>query len=253
MTKSIRPIRILSILQHLATSFTPQTVTDLVQQTQIPRSSLIRLLDQLVQHSYVFQPPNQDTYLIGPNAIQLGFSLINTPHFLVQCQHILSSLVQKIGETCNLTYLDKDRVHYLVRVEDQKPLRLQLHLHAGTRVPLHCTASGKVLLAHLSSYDRAQVTERIELKVFTESTIQDLKALNQALDHTKQQQFGIDNGEFIKGMIALAVPVFDPRSNSCIAALACHAPLAHTKLADLHLHIPALRKASKEITQLLVT
>lgn len=252
MPSTIRPIRVLAILEALAKSPSPLSLSQLSSSTHIPRSSLIRLLEQLMDTHYVAKLPSQESYITGPNTISLGFSLINTSPFLVQAQNILTALVNQIGETCNLTYLNKNQVQYLVRVEHQKVLRLQLHLPVGTKVPLHCTASGKVLLAHLNSYDQAQMLSSLSLAKYTEKTIEDAKTLNRELERTKSQQIGIDNEEFVKGMIALAVPIFDQKTGACIAALACHAPVAHTRLADLHLHIPSLQKASTQIAKLLI-
>jgi DNA-binding IclR family transcriptional regulator len=58
---------------------------------------------------------------------------------------ILARVVEGIGETCNFTMLDGGEVIYLDRVEAAWPLRM--NLSSGSRVPLHCTASGKLLLA----------------------------------------------------------------------------------------------------------
>lgn len=252
MPKKIRPIRILMVLECLAKALTPLSLSQLAQETQIPRSTLSRLVEQLTENGFVIRLPAKDNYVLGPRALQFGFSMINTPPFLLQCQSILKKLANQIGETCNLTYINQDQVQYLVRVENNKILRLQLHLPVGTTVPLHCTASGKILLAHLSSYDRKKITENLQLDSYTERTILDLGKLNIELDKAKREQIGIDNEEFIKGMIALAVPIFDQGSGRCIAALACHAPVAHTRLADLHLYIPSLRKAATQVAELLI-
>ena len=60
----------------------------------------------------------------------------------------MNALVDDIGETCNLVIPGRQSMIYLDRVESAWPLRVQLPI--GTRVPLHCTASGKLYLSTLS-------------------------------------------------------------------------------------------------------
>ena len=64
---------------------------------------------------------------------------------------ILSRLVEAIGETCNFTMHDGTDVVYLERVETSANVRL--HMKTGSRVPLHCTASGKLLLSDINTKD----------------------------------------------------------------------------------------------------
>jgi DNA-binding IclR family transcriptional regulator len=56
---------------------------------------------------------------------------------------VLRQLVEEVGESCNITALSGSEVVYLDRVETQAPLRF--YLHPGSRVPVHCSASGKLL------------------------------------------------------------------------------------------------------------
>src|SRR5690606_27382520 len=84
---------------------------------------------------------------------------------------ILESVVEEIGETVNCTMLDGSDVVYLDRVETAWPLRL--HLQPGSRVPLHCTASGKLFLAHLTKRARDKLVGAGPLLRYTEHTITD--------------------------------------------------------------------------------
>ncbi len=62
---------------------------------------------------------------------------------------MLRHLVDEVGESCNITALTGSEVIYLDRVETPAPLRF--YLHVGSRVPVHCSASGKMFLAQLSA------------------------------------------------------------------------------------------------------
>ncbi len=65
---------------------------------------------------------------------------------------VLRRLVDELGESCNITTLSGSEVVYLDRVETAAPLRF--YLHPGSRVPVHCSASGKVFLAQMTPAQR---------------------------------------------------------------------------------------------------
>src|SRR6185437_7652471 len=84
---------------------------------------------------------------------------------------------------------------------------LQIRLSVGSRVPLHCTASGKLFLA-LSPPSLSQALLRLKsLPRHTGRTLTDPAKLAAELNRIRQTQIGTDNEEFIEGMAAAAVPV----------------------------------------------
>jgi DNA-binding IclR family transcriptional regulator len=157
---------------------------------------------------------------------------------------ILSRLVSEIGETCNFTMLDGDHVVYLDRVETSASVRL--HLEVGSRVPLHCTASGKLFLAHLPARRRRAILGRGPLKRHTERTITAVERLEAALRRIRATGIGTDNGEFLSGTVCVAVPVPDPQGRVRVA-LAAHGPAPRMTLRKALGFIPALKRAAAEI------
>ncbi len=61
---------------------------------------------------------------------------------------VLRNLVEELGESCNVTALSGNEIVYLDRVETTEPLRF--YLHAGSRVPVHCSASGKMIISQMT-------------------------------------------------------------------------------------------------------
>ena len=70
---------------------------------------------------------------------------------------VLRKLVGDVGESCNLTALSGSEVIYLDRVETPAPLRF--YLHPGSRVPVHCSASGKIFLSQMTPGQRQRLEE----------------------------------------------------------------------------------------------
>ena len=149
--------------------------------------------------------------------------------------------MEEIGETCNFTMLDSARVIYLDRVEAAWPLRMTLS--SGSHVPLHCTASGKLLLALLPTTARERLLAQLALTPYTDTTITDSTRLGAELARIRAQKYATDNEEFHAGLACVAVPVADAGRRVC-AAIAVHAPVSRMPLERALEHLPSLRHAA---------
>ena len=68
----------------------------------------------------------------------------------------------------------------------------------------------------------------------------------------RKQGYATDNEEYIDGLIAVAVPIFDP-NGGFYAGLALHAPEARMKLKDAVTKLPSLQATAKRISELMRT
>ncbi|WGS51653.1 IclR family transcriptional regulator [Paraburkholderia sp. D15] len=248
-----RSLRALAVLEQLAAAGQPSSLSQLSLRLHIPKATLMRLIESLEAQGYVTHLPDSRGadrgIALGPKAAQLALTTLANNTFGRACRSLLRSLVDALGETCNLTALDRDTVLYLERVETTEPLRL--HLQPGTRVPLHCTASGKLFLSQMPAVERRQVLARLTLERKTQSTLTEMNLLEAELDRLSVRGVGIDNEELVRGMVAVAVPVRDTSGTHVLAALAIHAPTARASLGDLLKTVPRLKEAAQQLTPLL--
>jgi DNA-binding IclR family transcriptional regulator len=248
-----RVLRALSILDQLAVAGQPYTLSQLSARLHIPKATLTRLIESLEAQGYVMHlPDSRGTdrgITLGPRATQLALATLGSSSFTRACRSLLRGLVETLGETCNLTALDGDTVLYIERVETNEPLRL--HMQPGMRVPLHCTASGKLFLSQMTRAERSAVLARLPLTRMTYRTLTDASLLEAELDRLSARGVGIDNEEFVRGMVAVAVPVRDEEGKHVLASLAVHAPTARSSLEDLLKAVPKLKEASLRFAPLL--
>ena len=163
----------------------------------------------------------------------------DTPHVVLQ------RLVHTLNETCNIGTLLNSEVVYLDRVEaDHWPLRL--HYTIGSRVPLHCSAIGKLYLALASSVRRRRLLQSLELRRFTGTTLTDAAQLEAELRQIRKEQVSFDREEYLVGVVCMAVPVIG-RNGELLAALAIQAPQARMNVQTARRHLPALRQAAEEL------
>ena len=248
MNKADTPtLRAFALIEHLVNAEGAVSLADIAQDLAWPKASLHRMLASLEAGGLVIRAPGQkNAYAVGPRLAQLGLDVVMHAGVRRMRHAILARLVADLGETCNLTMLHETEVLYLDRMEAPWPLRLDLK--PGSKVPAHCSASGKLLLAMLPREERAALVRSMKLERFTPNTIADAELLEAELDRTAKKGVAIDNEEFLAGIVCVAAPVLDA-NGTCIAAIAVHAPLARTPLASALEFVPRLQEAARELAK----
>ncbi|TAM88074.1 MAG: IclR family transcriptional regulator [Candidimonas sp.] len=243
-----RYLRVPAVLGQLARAQHPQTLAQLAYRLELPKTTLMRILATLVTSRLVVRVPGERGYVLGPATTQLALEVLHTSYFSRAARSILAGLVQATGETCNLTALEGDSMRYLERVETSYLLRLKLDV--GTRVPLHCTATGKLALALMDDTQRHHTLDRLTLDRHTGRTITDRTRLERELASIAQHAVGVDQEEFVRGMVAVSVPVLNT-AGRMLAAIACHGPTARISMAHLMGAVPKMRDAAQAMAKVL--
>jgi IclR family acetate operon transcriptional repressor len=237
-------LRAVAVLEALVAAERPPSLAELTATLRLPKPTLYRMLSMLEDASLVAREPGARRYAPGPRLAALGRAAMLNGGVRAERHAILARLVDAIGETCNFTMLDGDAVVYLDRVEAAWPLRMTLS--SGSRVPLHCTASGKLLLAMLPKSVRARLIAHLALSRYTDTTITDAKRLGEELARIRARKHAVDNEEFHAGLVCVAVPVEDSKKRVW-AAVAVHAPASRMPLAKALEHLPSLKKAAASL------
>ncbi|MFZ9346755.1 MAG: IclR family transcriptional regulator [Burkholderiaceae bacterium] len=240
--------RSLEVLRWIAQSPGAVALAEIASALQLPKSTVHRICVQLTAQHYLTHSSHEKTFSVGPALRTLAFNTLNNSVLRSLRHQVLAELVHDVGETCNLTTLDGAEVLYLDRVEARWPLRLSLEV--GSRVPIHCTASGKLFLALSPSTTRQTILDTVALEKYTTNTIVSKRKLENALVEIQRHGYSIDAEEFIPGLIALAVPIFGPEG-SLQAALAIHAPTSRVPLKNIMNWLAPLQAAATQMKKLL--
>ena len=240
--------RSFAVLEHVAGSRAPVDVLDIIASLKLPKATAYRLVDWFVTQGYLSREPARRRLIIGPKFTNLAFGALSssmrhdTPHVVLQ------RLVHTFNETCNIGTLLNGEVVYLDRVEAEHwPLRL--HYTVGSRVPLHCSAIGKLFLALAAAPRRRRLLQSLELRRFTDSTITDSARLETELRQIRKEQVSFDREEYLVGVVCMAVPVIG-KNGEMLAALAIQAPQARMNVQTARRHLPALLHAAAELAEI---
>lgn len=241
-------LRLFTLLEVVASSGRASSLQGLAQETGLPKPTLHRMLQQLEGAGLLQREGDGRPYGTGVRLRRFAESLL-----LNDSQHgsrhaVLRNLVAEVGESCNLTALSGGEVMYLDRVETAAPLRF--YLHPGSRVPVHCSASGKVFLAGMTREQRRRLLSAAPLERCTANSVTDLEKLEREMKKVQRDGCAIDDEEFLPGLICLAAPVptaGGQRSNLCVAV---QAPIVRLPVAKARRLLPALQRAARALGEI---
>lgn len=240
-------LRLISLLELIAGRDQLMTLQGLVDETGLPKPTLHRMLQQLEAAGLLIRQGDGRHYGVGARLHRLAENLLlNGTHHGAR-HAVLKHLVEELGETCNLTALSGSEIVYLDRVETSEPLRV--YLHPGSRVPLHCSASGKMILSQFTPAQRHKLLGHAPLRPSTANTITDLDALERELDRIRRDGYALDDEETLPGLfcVAVLVPRRGGRSN---LAVAVQAPVMRLTVDKALRVLPALQRAAAAIGEL---
>jgi IclR family transcriptional regulator, acetate operon repressor len=209
MSQETLPIQSLDrglvILEAVANSTAPVSLSELTKVLGIDRSSVYRLANTLKRRGFLAYPAGRKDYILGPTLWRLshrydwGTMLIRVSH-----DH-LKQLASLTNETAHLAvrearqalFIDHAVANHVIAVSGQ----------TGESVPLYCTAHGKALLADFDSQQLVALFGDGPLRAYTKHTISTLPQLARVCAQIRAQGFSSDDGEMQEGVRCVAAPI----------------------------------------------
>jgi DNA-binding IclR family transcriptional regulator len=241
-------IRLFSLLEVISEWDEPFSLQELVEETGLPKPTVHRMLQQLDSAGMLQREGDGRHYSTGLRLRKLAGNLLINNTYHGARRIVLRQLMEEVGESCNLTAFSGSEVVYLDRVETAAPLRF--YLHPGSRVPAHCSSSGKLFLSQMSPAQRRRLLAHAPLNRYTDKTETDPARLEKELEAIRRNGYAIDNEEFLPGLLCVAVLVPGPAGRSSNLAVALQAPIMRVTL-DKALHfLPALQRAATALADI---
>jgi DNA-binding IclR family transcriptional regulator len=185
-------------------------------------------------------------YLIGALFEDIALSALRFGAGHSARRLLMDQLAQRLGARINLVVLRAGNLSFVEWVESTAPLRVDID--PATSMPVHCTASGKLLLAFGPPELRDGVLRSAPFPALTRNTLITARALSRELVEIRGRGYAEDNEELLQGVNCVAVPVYN-RSGDVVAGLAAMAPVASLPLAKLRRHLPELQDCAVRISQ----
>ena len=200
----------LAILAAYDTTNTEYSVLEISKKLTINRTTAFRLMKTLESNGFLQKNPDSAKYGLGLKLLELG----NLVTYHMDLQKYASPILHQLAQDLSLT------VHLVVRqgaeaiyVDKEDPRDAVIaYSRVGKRLPLYCTAVGKVLLSELTPLQIKELWQELKIIKYTANTIDNLQALLKAVEAVQNNGYAIDNEELLEGMLCIAAPIRNHKS-----------------------------------------
>lgn len=230
-------VKALRLLAHLAQSEEPVALAELSRALKMPKPTLYRLARLIEAAGFVQKDPLTRRYRIGKAFEELSISALRNGIGHGPRRLRMHELAEMLGARVNLVVLKSGNLSFVEWVESTAPLRIDIGV--GAPMPIHGSASGKLLLAFGPESLRRHVLNSAPYVAYTKRTITTARALERELAKIRRQGFAEDDQELLPGVNCLAVPVYN-HVGQVIAGLAVMAPTSNLPLDALRGQMPAI-------------
>jgi len=194
------------VMDVLSRARQPLVFSDIVAQTGFVKSSCHRILAVLQSETLIEYDKASRTYRTGPRLHDWARSAWRRIDLQQAASETMATLAENSGMNAALSVLDEDTILYL-RTYDMQQVR-----HAarpGDHAPLHCTAAGKVFLAHLNSARLQTVRRGMRFEKFTENTKTTFDAVKVEFPAIRARGFATSIGEEFLHVTGVAAPIWN--------------------------------------------
>jgi IclR family acetate operon transcriptional repressor len=221
-----------------------RTGAEVARELGVHRSTALRLLATLDRHGLVERDQRTAKYRLGRRVAQLASSVRGEVDLRQAARPVCEALARALGETVTLDVIDGDEIVPIEQATGSTSVVSVSWL--GTRSPVHCTASGKVILAFAPPAMRAQLLER-PLQRRTPHTVTDRSELEAQLDEARQAGFARTFEELEVGLNAIAAPVRSA-TGEVIAALDVSGPAHRIAPSSRSVLVTRTREAADDLS-----
>jgi len=221
----------------------PRELGELAADAGLPKSTASRLLSALERNGLVEQEGLRGAFRAGPVVARYAGRGISVRHLVELAERPMAALADATGETINVAIAGPGGVEHVAQLDSRHYLGTSDWV--GRRVPYHCSANGKVLLAF-----SAAGADAGELEARTSRTVTEPALLAAQLEAVRRAGFATAVDELELGLSAVAAPVLDD-SGRALAALSVSGPtlrLSPRRIAELR---PIVIKQARALGELL--
>lgn len=205
----------LKTLQTLGRSNIPLTLSEIAGSIGTTKTTATRLCHTLREMGFIQRDENKK-YSLTLEVLTLGYSAICGLEWREMADRYLKAFFERIGENVNLGILDGQQVLHLIRYRKQEHLPFAFRI--GMKLPVYCTAIGKVLVAINSPKITKAILEKLQFRPLTPHTITTIEKFRLELEGIRSKGYAISREEFSIGNCAVAAPVLN-KDNYAAAAI----------------------------------
>lgn len=193
----------LLLIEAFGIANTALTISEAAEITGHSRASARRSLLTLQRLGYV--ESDGKLFRLAPRVLRLGHAYLTSTPLAKVVQPTLEAISERTRESTSFAVLDGTDVVFVARAATQRSLSNGLGL--GSRLPAHCAATGRVLLANLPEEEALLRLKRMARPQLTPHTHVEIPALMAILEEVRKRGYAVSDEELELGIRSLAVPI----------------------------------------------
>jgi DNA-binding IclR family transcriptional regulator len=224
------------------------TVRDMSTMLHAPRTSVADLLKVLSARRFVSPSAASGQWRLDFRALQLANAYLQQFPLRDAARTWMRDLSNETGLPCQMAVLDDNEIVYIERQDATRRSDLRIVTDLGSRLPAHCTALGKAVLAHMS---KAEVEELFggltPWPVRTKNSISSFPRLRDELNTVQRRGYALDIEEAFSSLVCAGAAILgaDQRPEAAISLVGLRSQLSMT---DLHALGVRVARAAAEIS-----
>jgi DNA-binding IclR family transcriptional regulator len=236
--------RALTILDLFEPATPALSATQIARRLRVRPGTLYPALSTLERFGYLERRPDK-RFRLGLKLLERGHTILLNLDVYERAKPALRDLAQSLAVNAHLAVLHQGQVLYLGR-EEAAPSTVFPSI-VGRLVPAHCSALGKVLLAHLDPGGRRELLAGRPLERRTPRTITNLKRLEAEFAGIAAKGYGVDDEELNEGVFCVAAPVRD-HAGEVVAAISVSLLRARVKPGQVDKITQAVMRTATKIS-----
>ena len=213
------------------------SLSEIVKATGLNIATTHRICGTLEKKKFITRHQETKKYWLGPTILTLGASLHKFHRLINIARPHMQKLSQEVQEAVNLSIFDNSEAIIAEKIDIDRTIIPRIKI--GQRMPLHCTASGKVFLSGLEKEEFDRLLKKLGFNKLTQDTITSKEKLARHIDLVKDHGYASNIGEYDEELVAIATPV--RTTNGKITGSICiYAPISRVNSAKLKQFVPKL-------------
>lgn len=224
-------------------------VSAAAEEVDMPNSTVHDYLRSLEEMGYLKR--TDEGYSLTTRLLEMGARHRLQMDIYTTSKPEIKKIARKTGEHVSLM-IEEDGLGILLTTFMGENA-VEIVTHDGTKTPLHATACGRTILAHLPDHRVEEIIDQRGLSSVTQNTITDRDELYSELESIRDRGYASEKGEILDGIRGVGAPILRRDANSVLGAISVYGPTTRTKQRKFEESVPELLIESANIIELNMT
>lgn len=239
----------LSIISLFDQNHTRRNLTEISNILGINTTSTYRYVNTLIELGYLKRVSNSKIIKLGPKALSLGYQFLQGFELLQAIKPLIDRTYQEQNITIDTVLKDGDALIALYRRESKNTINFR---HPLMSKSIYARATGKAVLAYLTSEEFSDFISKTELKAKTVNTIVKMEGLIADLELTKKRGYALAIEEYLPGLNAVAAPLMNFRKNTAVGAVSFDFPALQYSIESIEYNFAdTIKKIGMDLSEMI--